>query len=66
MKSLKRLFFIKNIPVYVEAGDETEAIILIETMMEAIQRDGYESLKEASTSSPDHFKQQKQINLNIN
>jgi hypothetical protein len=52
--------------VYVEAGDETEAIILIETMMEAIQRDGYESLKEASTSSPDHFKPQKQINLNIN
>ena len=62
-KTTKKLFLIKDIPVFIEAGDETEAIILFETAMEAVQSKGYENLQEVikgnfQASAPDH----KQLN----
>lgn len=50
-KTTKRLFLIKDIPVFIEAGDETEAIMLFETAMEAVQSRGYENLQEVIQSN---------------
>lgn len=50
-KTLKRLFLIKDLPIFIEAGDETEAIMLFETAMQAVQREGYDNLEEAIESN---------------
>jgi PII-like signaling protein len=66
MKTLKRLFLIKDLPVYIEAGDETEAIMLFETVMETVQQEGYDSLQEAIGANQSRVKHAAIDTQNVN
>lgn len=66
MKTLKRLFLIKDLPVYIEAGDETEAIMLFETVMETVQQEGYDSLQEAIGANQSRVKRAAIDTQNVN
>jgi PII-like signaling protein len=66
MKTLKRLFLIKDLPVYIEAGDETEAIMLFETVMETVQHEGYDNLQEAIEANQSRVRREATDTQNVN
>jgi len=37
-RAVKKLFLIRDLPVFIEAGDEVEALMIFEEAMETVQR----------------------------
>lgn len=61
MKRLtKRLFLIKDLPIFIEAEDEMQALIMFEEAALKMQRTGFDGIVEAIT--PVIVKSQKVLN----
>jgi PII-like signaling protein len=45
-RAVKKLFLVRDLPVFIEASDEVEALMIFETAMETVQRTTFSGIVE--------------------
>lgn len=51
-RSTKKLFLIRDLPIFIEAEDETEALIMFEQAALKVQSTGYDGIVEVLDREP--------------
>ena len=58
----KKLFLVRNLPIFIEANDEIEALMMFEEAAQKVQSKGFDGIVEADSDSRPRKPDQRYVN----